>query len=177
MLFKKRLDIRDFATTLSEAHKTFFSEQVLTRMIESLKIVTAADQLSSAKLEWTLFGIYAVKKGIEGNTPDATVRYCSFTAFLADMHSQIEAEAILAHQDLDIGSATTERLEQYETAWHRFPDSRAVQELGETVSKRVLNLKMGDQLVALPFGQLAVANMIDIAKFIREVLAVVKLRI
>lgn len=177
MLFKKRLDIQDFAIVLVAAHESFFSEQALVRLSDQLTLVIDPARMPLAKLEWTIFGIYAVVKGIEGNIEDATLRYCASIAFLARMRPQVESESSLTNQEQDAVSLTNKRMEEYNSAWHEFPDSRAVQTLGEAMSQRVLSVTMRDNLLTIPFGQLAVSAMIDTAKFVKDVLSTVKLRL
>lgn len=178
MLFKRRLHIQDFAAALAEAHRTFFSEAALNRLTEKLHLMIASSNTSRAKLEWSMFGIYAIIKGVEGNVQDATLRHCATTAFLANMYAQVESEIGATQADsTELAVVTTERFREYDAAWHKFGDDRGAQELGEQVSKRVLEIGLRDNPLVLAFGQAAVINMIETARFIQKTLSIVKLKI
>ena len=136
----------------------------------------ASSNTSRAKLEWSMFGIYAIIKGVEGNVQDATLRHCATTAFLANMYAQVESEIGATQADsTELAVVTTERFREYDAAWHKFGDDRGAQELGEQVSKRVLEIGLRDNPLVLAFGQAAVINMIETARFIQKTLSIVKL--
>ena len=160
---------------LLELYVQFYDPTKLKDLLGSIQISVSDDDWANTLTEWSMFILFSITKGCEGNFADIPeIGEKAVRGFFEEMDGCLLSGGITASELPHFHKELRDRITEYDAAWHSASDSSVVEKLGCAIAQNVLGIDPYSSPQAAAFGKSAVSIFLGPARALNDLRKKVK---